>query len=93
MKYFPLFTIGCLYEVNKVKQNRRDWFWVIDIEKENDLLKLVCVKEGNIREENVKDFSKAILNYCNNPKTEIKYISSNECNRNNDIYLNCKYVK
>ncbi len=93
MTNYPLFHMECSYTVDGRKQVKTDPYFIIDFYKEEKVLKFSCIKGYPRDKEGIRDATpEAIINYCNNPLSERKVISSEECIKGSHRFLECDLI-
>lgn len=93
MNNYPLFHMRCSYTVDGRKQVKNESYFIIDFYKEEEVLKFSCIKGYPRAKEGRHDVTNEdIINYCNNPLSERKVISSEECIRGSHRFLECELI-
>lgn len=94
MNNYPLFHMECSYIVDGMRQVESKSYFIIDFYKEEETLKFSCVKGYPRAKEGRHDVTNEdIINYCNNPLSESKVISSKECIKGSHRFFECKLIK
>jgi len=83
----------CSYTVNGRKQVKYEPYFIIDFYKEEKVLKFSCIKGyPRGKEGRSGPTNEDIINYCNNPLSERKVISSEECIKGSHRFLECDLI-
>lgn len=93
MNYYPLFYMECSYIVSGIRQGKSESYFIIDFYKKEEVLKFSCIKGYPRAKEGRRDVTNEdIINYCNNPLSERKVISSEECIKGSHRFLECELI-
>ena len=93
MTNYPLFHMRCSYIVDGRRQGKSESYFIIDFYKKEEVLKFSCIKGYPRAKEGKRDVTNEdIINYCNNPLSERKVISSEECIKGSHRFLECELI-